>query len=106
MNKNIIRLGLATIAAFYVVIGGLWAIDYFPLQKLYAHSKIQNDVAREVGYQARRMRPRNTSKPRPTKSATPFLTRTSMAPRPSWLSINPCFYGARWRSVWAAASYF
>lgn len=52
MNKNVIRLGLAAIAAFYVVIGGLWAIDYFPLQKLYAHGEKQSAVAARVGYEA------------------------------------------------------
>ena len=51
MNRNVTRVGLAAIAAFYVVIGGLWAIDYFPLQKLYAQAEIQRAVADRVGYQ-------------------------------------------------------
>lgn len=52
MNNTTTRIGLSAIAAFYLVIGGLWAIDYFPLQKLYAQAEIQNTVAERVGYQA------------------------------------------------------
>lgn len=49
MNKNITRIGLAAIAAFYVVVGGLWASDYFPLQKYYAQTEIKNDLAEKLG---------------------------------------------------------
>lgn len=51
MNKNVTRIGLAAIAAFYVVVGGLWASDYFPLQKFYAQAEIKNDLIDKLGYQ-------------------------------------------------------
>ncbi|WP_312404520.1 hypothetical protein [Brevundimonas sp.] len=50
MNKNVIRLGLAAVAAFYVVVGGLWAADYFPLQKFYAQREIKDGIYEKVGY--------------------------------------------------------
>jgi len=50
MNKNVIRLGLAAVAAFYVVVGGLWAADYFPLQKFYAQQEIKDGIYEKVGY--------------------------------------------------------
>lgn len=50
MNKNVVRLGLAAIAAFYVVVGGLWAVNYFPLQKFYAQSEAQDAIREKVGY--------------------------------------------------------
>ena len=50
MNKNIVRIGLAVIAAIYVVVGGLWASDYFPLQKFYAQDKIKDRIIEKVGY--------------------------------------------------------
>lgn len=49
MNKNVVRMGLAAIAAFYVVIGGLWASDYFPLRQYYAQTEIKNDLADKLG---------------------------------------------------------
>ncbi|GAA0655367.1 hypothetical protein [Brevundimonas lenta] len=52
MNKNAARLGLAAIAAFYVVTGGLWAADYFPLQKFYAQAEVKDAIAEKVGYPA------------------------------------------------------
>ena len=39
MNSNIVRIGLAAVAAFYVVVGGLWATSYFPLKKFYAQAE-------------------------------------------------------------------
>ena len=50
MNKNVTRMGLAAIAAFYVVVGGLWASDYFPLQKFYAQREIKDAIYEKVGY--------------------------------------------------------
>lgn len=50
MNRNTIRLALAGIAAFYVVVGGLWALDYFPLQKFYAQAEIKDAIIEEHGY--------------------------------------------------------
>ncbi|HYC68533.1 hypothetical protein [Brevundimonas sp.] len=49
-NNNAVRLALAAVAAFYVVVGGLWAADYFPLQKFYAQIEIKDAIAEEVGY--------------------------------------------------------
>jgi hypothetical protein len=49
MNRNLIRLGLAGAAAFYVVVGGLWASDYFPLQNFYAQAKVQESIIDEMG---------------------------------------------------------
>lgn len=50
MNKNVIRLALAAIAAFYVVVGGLWASDYFPLQKFFAQDRIKDALIEEHGF--------------------------------------------------------
>lgn len=50
MNKNVIRLALAAIAAFYVVVGGLWASDYFPLQKFYAQSDVKDALVEKHGF--------------------------------------------------------
>ena len=44
MNGNIKRAALAIIATFYVVIGGLWATNYFPLKERYR----QHDIMRSV----------------------------------------------------------
>nr|WP_314135824.1 hypothetical protein [uncultured Brevundimonas sp.] len=52
MNKNVTRMGLAAIAAFYVVVGGLWASDYFPLQKFYSQREIKDAIYEKVGYPA------------------------------------------------------
>lgn len=52
MNRNNIRLALAGIAAFYVVVGGIWAADYFPLQKFMAQSEVQSELIAEHGYEA------------------------------------------------------
>lgn len=51
MNKNTIRLGLAAVAAFYVVTGGLWAADFFPLQKFYAAIERQGDLVEKLGFE-------------------------------------------------------
>lgn len=51
MNKNVTRLGLAVIAAFYVVIGGLWAVSYFPLQKVYAVTEAKTALVEKIGYE-------------------------------------------------------
>lgn len=50
MNNNAIRLGLAAVAAFYVVTGGLWAADYFPLQKFYAQAEIRGELLEKHGF--------------------------------------------------------
>jgi len=52
MNKNVIRIGLAAIAAFYVVVGGLWASDFFPLQKFYAQSDVKDALVEKHGFSA------------------------------------------------------
>lgn len=52
MNNNVVRLGLAVVAAFYVVTGGLWAADYFPLQKFYAQEEVKDSIIEKVGYLA------------------------------------------------------
>ena len=52
MNKNVIRIGLAAIAAFYVVVGGLWASDLFPLQKFYAQSHVKDALVEKHGFTA------------------------------------------------------
>lgn len=52
MNKNVIRIGLAAIAAFYVVVGGLWASDFFPLQKFYAQSDVKDELTEKHGFSA------------------------------------------------------
>lgn len=51
MNKNVTRLGLAAIAAFYVVVGGLWSINYFPLQKFYAQTEAKSVLIDKVGFE-------------------------------------------------------
>ena len=52
MNKNVLRIGLAAIAAFYVVVGGMWASSYFPLQKFYDQIKIKDAIIDKLGYPA------------------------------------------------------
>tara|TARA_R110002124_G_scaffold165121_2_gene332494 strand:+ start:27528 stop:27893 length:366 start_codon:yes stop_codon:yes gene_type:complete len=52
MNNNAVRLGLAAVAAFYVVTGGLWAADYFPVQKFYAQIEVKDAIVEKVGYPA------------------------------------------------------
>lgn len=52
MNTNVVRLGLAAVAAFYVVVGGLWAADYFPLQKFYAQIEVKDAAVERHGYPA------------------------------------------------------
>lgn len=51
MNKNTTRLGLAAVAAFYVVTGGLWAADYFPLQKFYVAMERQSELSEKLGFE-------------------------------------------------------
>lgn len=52
MNTNVVRLGLAAVAAFYVVVGGLWAADHFPLQKFYAQIEVKDAAVERHGYPA------------------------------------------------------
>ena len=49
MNRNTVRIGLAAIAAFYVVVGGLWASQHFPLQKFYAQMELKDDLRERLG---------------------------------------------------------
>lgn len=49
MNTNTKRMVLAAIAAFYVVVGGLWASNHFPLQKFMAQTEIQAELDRKLG---------------------------------------------------------
>lgn len=51
MNRNLIRLGAAGAAAFYVVVGGLWASDYLPLRNFLAQDEIQKSIIAELGYE-------------------------------------------------------
>lgn len=52
MNQNTIRMVLAAIAAFYVVIGGLWAINYFPLKNFYHQIEVKDAITEKLGYPA------------------------------------------------------
>ena len=52
MNNSVVRIGLALVAAFYVVTGGLWAADYFPLQKFYAQQQVRSDLMEKLGFDA------------------------------------------------------
>ena len=36
MNNNTVRIGLAAVAAFYVIVGSLFLQAYIPLQRFYA----------------------------------------------------------------------
>lgn len=49
MKNNATRFTLAALAAFYVVIGGLWATDYFPLHKFYAAQETKDSIAEKIG---------------------------------------------------------
>ncbi len=51
MNRNLIRLGAAGAAAFYVVVGGLWASDYLPLRNFLAQDEIKKSIIAELGYE-------------------------------------------------------
>lgn len=44
MSRNAVRLTLSAIAVFYVVVGGLWATNYFPLKDHYK----QHDIRRSI----------------------------------------------------------
>lgn len=50
MNNNAVRLVLAAVAPFYVVTGGLWAADYFPLQKFYAQVEVREELIEKHGF--------------------------------------------------------
>ena len=49
MNTNTKRMVLAAIAVFYVILGGLWASNHFPLQKFMAQTDIQMELDRTLG---------------------------------------------------------
>lgn len=49
MNTNTKRMALAAIAVFYVVLGGLWASNHFPLQKFMAQTDVQLELDRKLG---------------------------------------------------------
>lgn len=51
MSRQVLRIGVAIIAMFYVVIGGLWATSYFPLQKLYATQDTEKSYTQKFGYE-------------------------------------------------------
>lgn len=52
MNKNVVRIGLAAIAAFYVVVGGLWASQYLPLKKFENQIELKRELVDKLGYDA------------------------------------------------------
>ena len=52
MNTNTKRIALAAIAIFYVVLGGLWASNHFPLQKFSAQHEVQAELERKMGFDA------------------------------------------------------
>ncbi|WP_312136381.1 hypothetical protein [Brevundimonas sp.] len=52
MNTNTKRMVLAAIAAFYVVVGGLWSTHYFPLKKFEAQVERQSELIKEMGFDA------------------------------------------------------
>lgn len=52
MNTNTKRMVLAAIAAFYVVVGGLWGSHYFPYQNFGAQIERQDKLKNEMGYSA------------------------------------------------------
>jgi hypothetical protein len=51
MTRVNLRLILAAIAMFYVVVGGLWASNYFPLQEFYDQQKIEEAYVAKHGYE-------------------------------------------------------
>lgn len=52
MNNNVVRIGLAAIAAFYVVVGGLWASHYLPLKKFENQIERQREIVNKLGFDA------------------------------------------------------
>lgn len=52
MNKNVVCIGLAAIAAFYVVVGGLWASHYLPLKKVEGQIELQRELINKLGFDA------------------------------------------------------
>jgi hypothetical protein len=50
MNRNLTRLGLAGAAAFYVVVGGLWASTYFPLEYYIDLMERRSEMVEELGF--------------------------------------------------------
>jgi hypothetical protein len=50
MTRQTVRIGLAAIAAFYAVLVGLWAVDYFPLRKFYAQMEVKEALVERLGY--------------------------------------------------------
>ena len=43
MHRNTVRLALAAVAVFYVVVGGLWAVDYFPISGFYKQVELTHE---------------------------------------------------------------
>lgn len=52
MNQTTFRIALAAIAAFYLVIGGLWAINFFPLKNFYDQIEVKDAIVEKLGYPA------------------------------------------------------
>lgn len=44
MSRNAVRLTLAAVAVFYVIVGGLWATTYFPLKEFYKQSDAKTNI--------------------------------------------------------------
>lgn len=51
MNKSVIRLGLAAVVAFYVIVTGLFLQAYIPLQRFYAHAESGSSAASSMSNQ-------------------------------------------------------
>lgn len=44
MHRNTVRMILAGVVVFYVVVGGLWATSYFPLKRFYEQTEITKNI--------------------------------------------------------------
>lgn len=45
MKKSVLRLGLAAVVAFYVIVTGLFIQAYIPLQRFYSHADSGSSAA-------------------------------------------------------------
>ena len=51
MRQNVVRLALAGVVMFYVVVGGLWATNYFPLKGVYRQQEIASKIEMNSEYE-------------------------------------------------------
>lgn len=51
MNRSVLRMGLAAVVAFYVIVTGLLLQAYIPLQRFYSHAESDTPAASSMSSQ-------------------------------------------------------